>query len=79
MDIFTSDLPDAGTDAAVLIEMHGSEGTVGPLEFDNAERYFERASQNTFNCEGSSIGEIDELRVWLDPRVKSLLRSCFSM
>lgn len=71
MDIFTSDLPDAGTDAAVLIEMHGSDGTAGPLEFDNAERYFERASQNTFNLEGPRIGEIDELRVWLDPRVSA--------
>lgn len=73
VDIFTSDLPDAGTDAAVLIEMHGSDGTVVPLGFDNAERYFKRASQNTFSLKGPYIGEIDELRVLLDPRVNPLL------
>jgi len=64
--VHTSDIRGAGTDARVHVELHGTQGTIGPRQLDDHHDNFERGKLDVFNLEDKDIGSLESLDVWHD-------------
>ncbi|KXZ51726.1 hypothetical protein GPECTOR_11g173 [Gonium pectorale] len=62
----TSDLPGAGTDANVFVEMLGNRGSSGPRELKGKGNLFERGKADAFVLKMPDLGDLTELEVWHD-------------
>ncbi|GLC54185.1 hypothetical protein PLESTB_000832700 [Pleodorina starrii] len=64
--VVTSDLPGAGTDANVFLQMLGTEGEAGPLRLDNPKNNFEAGDTDVFNIAAPDCGDLQSIRLWHD-------------
>ncbi len=62
--VHTSDVRGAGTDAEVLLELHGSKGNSGALGLPFDRSSFKRGAADTFHVLAPDCGELQELHVW---------------
>jgi hypothetical protein len=66
VNVKTSDLDGAGTDATVQVRLHGSKGTTGWLNLDSSRNDLERGAYETFSFNVGDIGSISSVDVWFD-------------
>ncbi|GIL93968.1 hypothetical protein Vretimale_245, partial [Volvox reticuliferus] len=64
--VVTSDLPGAGTDANVYVQMYGTEGEAGPLRLDNPKNNFEAGDTDVFNIRAPDCGDLQKIRLYHD-------------
>ena len=57
----TSDLPDAGTDASVSIELVGSEGATGWTELGSSGRTFRKGASDEIQIAGADVGVVERV------------------
>ena len=57
----TSDLPDAGTDASVSVELVGSEGATGWTELGPSGRAFGRGAAEAIQIAGADVGVVERV------------------
>jgi hypothetical protein len=62
----TSDIPMAGTDAEVYVNIIGSKGDTGEIHIESVRSDFERGDINTFNVYARDVGKVKKLKVWHD-------------
>ncbi|KAF6256823.1 hypothetical protein COO60DRAFT_1640423 [Scenedesmus sp. NREL 46B-D3] len=59
IQVYTSDLRGAGTDARVFIKLEGQSGKdSGPLRLENSKNNFERGAQDVFHVDLPELGEL---------------------
>lgn len=58
IQVYTSNVGNAGTDADVRIVLYGNEGTSQSFLLDNSEDNFERGKLDTFEVVTADIGEL---------------------
>mgnify|MGYP003344696545 FL=1 len=67
IDIHTSDMDNAGTDANVHLIVFGDKGDTGKLMMDTSADNFQRASKDTFSKTGvKNVGRISHIVVGHD-------------
>ncbi|KAI4894673.1 hypothetical protein NFI96_015585 [Prochilodus magdalenae] len=66
--IWTSDLPGAGTDASVLLQIYGERGKSDEMRLDNKTDNFEQGQLDKFMIELPDLGKLTKLRVWHEKR-----------
>ncbi|XP_025077073.1 lipoxygenase homology domain-containing protein 1-like [Pomacea canaliculata] len=66
IQVYTSNVKDAGTDANVRIILYGNEGTSEPLVLDNSENNFEQGKLDTFEVSTADIGELCQVQIYHD-------------
>ncbi|KAK2899220.1 hypothetical protein Q8A67_010638 [Cirrhinus molitorella] len=66
--IWTSDLPGAGTDAAVLLQIYGEKGKSDEMRLDNKTDNFEQGQLDKFMVELPDLGKLTKLRIWHERR-----------
>ncbi|KAI2661945.1 Lipoxygenase homology domain-containing protein 1 [Labeo rohita] len=66
--IWTSDLPGAGTDAAVLFQIYGEKGKSDEMRLDNKTDNFEQGQLDKFMVELPDLGKLTKLRIWHERR-----------
>ncbi|XP_066499349.1 lipoxygenase homology domain-containing protein 1 [Hoplias malabaricus] len=66
--IWTSDLPGAGTDASVLLQIYGDKGKSDEMRLDNKTDNFEQGQLDKFMIELPHLGKLTKLRVWHEKR-----------
>ena len=66
IDVRTSDVDDAGTDANVTITVFGDKGDTGPLRLDNREDNFKRSGGDAFAVSGKNVGAMTHVVVGHD-------------
>uniref|UniRef100_A0A061SAF0 Lipoxygenase homology domain-containing protein 1 n=1 Tax=Tetraselmis sp. GSL018 TaxID=582737 RepID=A0A061SAF0_9CHLO len=66
IEVHTSDVKGAGTDANVFIQLHGSRGEIGPVKLDTCPENFERGTIDTFHIDEQDIGQIQSLLIGHD-------------
>lgn len=64
MTVVTSDVRFAGTDADVFIKLHGSAGSSGALQLENAADNFERGRTDVFHVAAADVGAVESIEVW---------------
>ncbi|KAG2432966.1 hypothetical protein HXX76_008694 [Chlamydomonas incerta] len=64
--VITSNIPGAGTDANVFVQMFGTEGEAGPLRLDNPKNNFEAGDTDVFNIKAPDVGDLKKLRLYHD-------------
>jgi lipoxygenase homology domain-containing protein 1 len=66
VNVFTSDLKNAGTDAKVFLMLYGDKGKTDEIELRSKDNDFETGKCDNFKIETSDIGQPFKLRVWHD-------------
>uniref|UniRef100_A0A672Z7J4 Lipoxygenase homology domains 1b n=1 Tax=Sphaeramia orbicularis TaxID=375764 RepID=A0A672Z7J4_9TELE len=66
--IWTSDLPNAGTDADVFVQIYGDKGKSDEIRLDNKTDNFEQGQVDKFMIELPDLGKLTKLRVWHEKR-----------
>lgn len=67
LQVFTSDIRGAGTDANVSIVLYGAGGrNSGPLRLENSKNNFERGAEDIFFSEPRDLGPISEVEIGHD-------------
>ncbi|XP_073676001.1 lipoxygenase homology domain-containing protein 1-like [Garra rufa] len=66
--IWTSDLPGAGTDAAILFQIYGEKGKSDEIRLDNKTDNFEQGQLDKFMVELPDLGKLTKLRIWHERR-----------
>uniref|UniRef100_H3DGZ8 Lipoxygenase homology PLAT domains 1 n=1 Tax=Tetraodon nigroviridis TaxID=99883 RepID=H3DGZ8_TETNG len=66
--IWTSDLPNAGTDAEVYFQVYGEKGKSDELILDNKTDNFEQGQVDRFMVELPDLGKLTKLRIWHEKR-----------
>ena len=65
VQVRTSDLRGAGTDANVVLEIFGSDGSSGSLKLETSRNNFERGRTDEFSLE-CCVGDIERIRIGHD-------------
>ncbi|MEX2285083.1 MAG: PLAT/LH2 domain-containing protein [Gemmatimonadota bacterium] len=68
VDVQTSDVADAGTDANVWLIIHGDSGDVSATRLNGlvSRNVFERGNTDRFVVRGKSVGRISSIHIWHD-------------
>ncbi|KAG1672531.1 hypothetical protein FOA52_002840, partial [Chlamydomonas sp. UWO 241] len=66
VNVFTSDIRGAGTDANVFIEIHGDKAFVGATKLETRANNFERGAIDQFEVVGSDVGIIEKIVIGHD-------------
>uniref|UniRef100_A0A672LZQ6 PLAT domain-containing protein n=1 Tax=Sinocyclocheilus grahami TaxID=75366 RepID=A0A672LZQ6_SINGR len=66
--IWTSDLPGAGTDASVLLQIYGEKGKSDEMRLTNKTDNFEQGQLDKFMIELPDLGKLFKLRIWHEKR-----------
>uniref|UniRef100_A0A3Q3MN87 Lipoxygenase homology domains 1b n=1 Tax=Mastacembelus armatus TaxID=205130 RepID=A0A3Q3MN87_9TELE len=66
--IWTSDLPNAGTDADVCFQVYGEKGKSDEIRLDNKTDNFEQGQVDKFMVELPDLGKLTKLRIWHEKR-----------
>uniref|UniRef100_A0A3Q3FTN1 Lipoxygenase homology PLAT domains 1b n=1 Tax=Labrus bergylta TaxID=56723 RepID=A0A3Q3FTN1_9LABR len=66
--IWTSDIPGAGTDAAISFQVYGEKGKSDEMRLDNKTDNFEQGQVDRFIVELSDLGTLTKLRIWHEKR-----------
>uniref|UniRef100_A0A671PP20 Lipoxygenase homology domain-containing protein 1-like n=1 Tax=Sinocyclocheilus anshuiensis TaxID=1608454 RepID=A0A671PP20_9TELE len=66
--IWTSDLPGAGTDASVLLQIYGEKGKSDEMRLNNKTDNFEQGQLDKFMVELPDLGKLFKLRIWHEKR-----------
>uniref|UniRef100_A0A3P8XB79 PLAT domain-containing protein n=1 Tax=Esox lucius TaxID=8010 RepID=A0A3P8XB79_ESOLU len=66
--IWTSDLPGAGTDAAVYFQVYGEKGKSDEMRLDNKTDNFEQGQVDKFIVELPDLGKLTKFRIWHEKR-----------
>ncbi|MDQ1644561.1 MAG: lipoxygenase y protein 1 [Cryptosporangiaceae bacterium] len=66
VNVHTSNLDGAGTDATVEVRIHGSKGTSGWLNLDNASDNFERNDYDSFTFYLTDLGTLDYTELYFN-------------
>ncbi|KAM9858421.1 lipoxygenase homology domain-containing protein 1 [Aulostomus maculatus] len=62
--IWTSDLPNAGSDADIFFQVYGEKGKSDEIKLDNKTDNFERGQVDRFMVELPDLGSITKMRIW---------------
>lgn len=65
IEVYTSDVKGAGTDANVDVTLNGTEGSFGPLRLETSKNNFERNRCDKFQCE-CLVGELQSISIGHD-------------
>uniref|UniRef100_A0A8C5H6N3 Lipoxygenase homology domain-containing protein 1-like n=1 Tax=Gouania willdenowi TaxID=441366 RepID=A0A8C5H6N3_GOUWI len=68
--IWTSDIPSAGTDAAIFFQVYGEKGKSDEIKLDNRSDNFEQGQIDRFvvRVELPDFGTLTKLRIWHEKR-----------
>ncbi|XP_075323805.1 LOW QUALITY PROTEIN: lipoxygenase homology domain-containing protein 1 [Odontesthes bonariensis] len=66
--IWTSDLPNAGTDADISFQVYGVKGKSDEVKLDNKTDNFEQGQVDRFMVELPDLGKLTKLRIWHEKR-----------
>ncbi|WIA17082.1 hypothetical protein OEZ85_013981 [Tetradesmus obliquus] len=69
VEVYTSDLKNAGTDARVMLQLLGDQGSSSPLELQDAAApadCFLRGSGDAFSLQLPRLGALAKARLWLE-------------
>ncbi|XP_028314075.1 lipoxygenase homology domain-containing protein 1 isoform X3 [Gouania willdenowi] len=66
--IWTSDIPSAGTDAAIFFQVYGEKGKSDEIKLDNRSDNFEQGQIDRFVVELPDFGTLTKLRIWHEKR-----------
>ncbi|XP_072243054.1 lipoxygenase homology domain-containing protein 1 [Leuresthes tenuis] len=66
--IWTSDLPNAGTDADISFQVYGERGKSDEVRLDNKTDNFEQGQVDRFIVELPDLGKLTKLRIWHEKR-----------
>ncbi|KAK2837787.1 hypothetical protein Q5P01_014999 [Channa striata] len=66
--IWTSDLPNAGTDADICFQVYGEKGKSDELKLDNKTDNFEQGQVDKLMVELPDLGKLTKLRIWHEKR-----------
>ncbi|XP_029365801.1 lipoxygenase homology domain-containing protein 1-like [Echeneis naucrates] len=66
--IWTSDLPNAGTDADISFQVYGDKGKSDEISLDNKTDNFEQGQVDRFMVELPDLGNLIKLRIWHEKR-----------
>ncbi|CAL8249227.1 unnamed protein product [Merluccius merluccius] len=66
--IWTSDLPNAGTDADISFQIYGTQGKSDEIRLDNKTDNFEQGQVDKFMVELPDIGTMTKFRIWHEKR-----------
>ncbi|XP_061879941.1 lipoxygenase homology domain-containing protein 1-like [Entelurus aequoreus] len=66
--IWTSDLPNAGSDAEIYFQVYGEKGKSDEIKLDNKTDNFERGQVDRFIVELPDLGILTKLRIWHEKR-----------
>ncbi|XP_058639789.1 lipoxygenase homology domain-containing protein 1 isoform X2 [Onychostoma macrolepis] len=66
--IWTSDIPGAGTDASILLQIYGEKGKSDEMRLDNKTDNFEQGQLDKFMIELPDLGKLTKLRIWHEKR-----------
>ncbi|XP_041854417.1 lipoxygenase homology domain-containing protein 1 isoform X1 [Melanotaenia boesemani] len=66
--IWTSDLPNAGTDADISFQVYGDKGKSDEIRLDNKTDNFEQGQIDKFMVELPDLGKLTKLRIWHEKR-----------
>nr|XP_057926865.1 lipoxygenase homology domain-containing protein 1 isoform X2 [Doryrhamphus excisus] len=66
--IWTSDLPNAGSDADINFQVYGEKGKSDEIKLDNKTDNFERGQVDRFIVELPDLGTLTKLRIWHEKR-----------
>ena len=64
VNVYTSDLKNAGTDAQVYMVLYGDKGKTDEIELRSKDNDFETGKCDNFKIETSDVGQLFKLRVW---------------
>ncbi|XP_047236335.1 lipoxygenase homology domain-containing protein 1 isoform X3 [Girardinichthys multiradiatus] len=62
--IWTTDLPNAGTDADISFQVYGEKGKSDEIRLDNKSDNFEQGQVDRFMVELPDLGKLTKLRIW---------------
>ncbi|CAL8345253.1 unnamed protein product [Lota lota] len=66
--IWTSDLPNSGTDADISFQIYGTRGKSDEIRLDNKTDNFEQGQLDKFMVELPDLGRITKFRIWHEKR-----------
>ncbi|KAJ3604053.1 hypothetical protein NHX12_028794 [Muraenolepis orangiensis] len=66
--IWTSDLPNSGTDADISFQIYGAEGKSDEIRLDNKTDNFEQGQVDKFMVELPDFGRMTKFRIWHEKR-----------
>ncbi|KAL6113992.1 loxhd1 [Pungitius sinensis] len=66
--IWTSDIPSAGSDADISLQVYGEKGKSDELRLDNKTDNFEQGQVDRFMIELPDLGKLTKLRLWHEKR-----------
>ncbi|XP_058493118.1 lipoxygenase homology domain-containing protein 1 [Solea solea] len=66
--IWTSDIPNAGSDAAISFQVYGEKGKSDEMRLDNETDNFEQGQVDKFMVELPDLGKLMKLRIWHEKR-----------
>ncbi|XP_075875519.1 lipoxygenase homology domain-containing protein 1 [Nelusetta ayraudi] len=66
--IWTSDLPNAGTDADISFQVYGERGKSDEIRLDNKTDNFEQGQVDRFMVELPDLGKLSKFRIWHEKR-----------
>ncbi|XP_077943299.1 lipoxygenase homology domain-containing protein 1 [Gasterosteus aculeatus] len=66
--IWTSDIPGAGSDADISLQVYGERGKSDELRLDNKTDNFEQGQVDRFMIELPDLGKLTKLRLWHEKR-----------
>ncbi|KAM7415994.1 hypothetical protein PAMA_018188 [Pampus argenteus] len=66
--IWTSDLPNAGSDADISFQVYGEKGKSDEIRLDNKTDNFEQGQVDRFMVELPDFGKLIKLRIWHEKR-----------
>ncbi|XP_060788698.1 lipoxygenase homology domain-containing protein 1 [Neoarius graeffei] len=66
--IWTSDLPGAGTDASIMLQIYGEMGKSDEMKLDNKTDNFEQGQLDKFMIELPDLGRLKKLRIFHEKR-----------
>ncbi len=67
LQVYTSDIRGAGTDANISLTMFGAAGSsAGPFKLETSKNNFERGAEDIFFVEHPDVGDIKEIEIGHD-------------
>ncbi|XP_030215683.1 lipoxygenase homology domain-containing protein 1 [Gadus morhua] len=66
--IWTSDIPNSGTDADISFQIYGTKGKSDEIRLDNKSDNFEQGQLDKFMVELPDLGRITKFRIWHEKR-----------
>ncbi|XP_071750893.2 lipoxygenase homology domain-containing protein 1 [Centroberyx gerrardi] len=66
--IWTSDLPNAGSDADISFQIYGERGKSDEIRLDNKTDNFEQGQVDRFMVELPDLGKLTKFRIWHEKR-----------